>query len=334
VLCACAPPLRPLPIRITKSIISSLTLIYEKSSRAGYASKDPGMLSSAATAPSAVVANPATNIDYELEKISGKVDIEESTQADVPRRKWSKSWKRGGGRDLELSTSPNRLAILESHSFEVRHENRQQVASRPSQEPYMRLDDTANDLHDQRLARDQSSSSKMLGHRHYEPTPKSRLGAHEQAPTLGTPTPLSPLGGSFVEAQSTLVDRVRPDQDAMQSPQQDSFYISQASNSGDNISGSERSEQWPLQPTTVASRLEPRNGERRWNIERNPFRDRDRKIASDSLTRVATSGGLPDPVRRGSDPNVWDDIRARKKAMSMQRSGSLKEKPRGIARML
>jgi hypothetical protein len=336
VLCACAPTLRPLLISLTKPIISSFTSMYDKGSRAGYASNEPGVLSSNATGHT-LNGNTATNtdVDYELEKVGGKVDVEGSSQAESPKRKWSKSWRRESiQEELGAPKSPTILTIMESRSFEVRHENRAQPVGRPSQESYLHLDDSANDLRNQWLGRNRSPGEKMFGHQHHEPTPRSMLRAPERTLALQTPTPVSTLCQSLGDAQSTPANQLHLERESRQPPHQDSFYISQGSHDSDNSSRSEKSEEWPLRPETATSKSELRASERRWDIERNPFRDGNSVATSDIRPRATTSEGIPDQSRWASDPRLWEDIHSQKGAMNHSRSNSVKGQTGGIARMI
>jgi hypothetical protein len=332
VICACAPTIRPLLIKLTKPLITSVTSLYSKGSRTGYSLTKLGVLSSGVSAPTALSGNTATNTntDYELEKIAGNVDIEERSEVGKPKRKWSKTWKRGDAEGLREPTSPTRLAILESHSFEVRHENRQQAVGRPSQDSYIRLDDTSSDLRNQWLDHKRSPAEKMFGHRHHEPTPRTSLRAPELAPALRTPTPLSPFSHSFVDGQSSVDGRTQTNRETTRSPNQDSFYISEASNDGDNTSESERVTEWPLRPATASSKAELRGDETRWDIELNPFQ----QITGDNTPRAVTSGGIFDHARWGNDAKLSEEIHPHKRSTNEQRSNSLREQSRGIARIL
>lgn len=334
VLCACAPTLRPLLISITKPIISSISSMYDKGV-SSYASKTHGVLSSNATGPSNTLeGNTAINstADYELEKIDATVDVQE--RPDGPKRKWSQSWRKYGAEESEMSTSP-KLEIETSQTFEVRHEDRTVV--RPSQESYLRLDDSSQDLRNQWLGPRQSSKDKIYGHKHNV----SVLNTHgllDDEPAIQPVGPLSPKTRDFQHTQSPSADRnmhLSP-RKATAPIAEESFYISGPSNAGDSSdSRSDKSTAWPLRPSTAgSSRPELRNGERRWDIERNPFRDDTRGANSMDAQRVAMSPRLSHQSRFGSSPDVWEDIQARKKSLSMERSNSRKGKANGVARML
>ncbi|KIW01527.1 uncharacterized protein PV09_07005 [Verruconis gallopava] len=268
VLCACAPTIRPLIAMFTRPIISGITTKYGKGSRSGR-STDLGALSSSAS--NALANNSAnnTNLDHELEKIDAVVDIEQDPQdseAGMPKRKWSKSWKKGVPEDSEGPSQPTKLVIMESQSFEVRHEARTESVGRPSQERYIRLDDTSHDLHNQWLGRNRSPADKKLGHNHSISGSRPRSDVSERAPKSKPGTPKSPFKSRF-DAEP------RPGREETQSPADDSFYFSQESD-GDNSTPSLRSVEWPLQGASTNSSKQPlENGERRWDISRNPFQD-------------------------------------------------------------
>jgi len=348
VLCACAPTLRPLVLKLSKPILSSISSMYDKGV-SGYASRSRsrghGVLSSGATGPTTLDGNTIINsqVDYELDKIDATVEVQETSRPS-PVRTWSTSWRKNGGLDeIEPSTSP-RLVINASQTFEVRHEDRSQSAAaiRPSQDTYMRLDDSAHDLRNQWLGQHRSPADKMFGHRTImsssaanNPPSASNLkfSSHPSS------APLSPTSDSLLAETTMPTDRsLRPTAHKVgNSPLEESFYISAPSNDDSATTGaeSEKSGPWPLRPATAdSSKPELRNGERRWDIERNPFRDGHRSMANSDIPRATTSPRPNQRTRWGSSPDVWEELEARKKSLSIERSNSRKEQAKGVFRML
>ena len=346
VLCACAPTLRPLLIKLTKPILSSFSSMYDKGvsgygSRSRSRSRGLGVLSSNATEPTTLDGNTVINshVDYELEKIDATVDVQESSRPAGPVRKWSQSWKQRSD-EIEPAVSPL-LVINASQTFEVRHEDRSQLAAtmRPSQDSYMRLDDSAHALRNQWLGNNRSPADKYYGHR---PNVSCSNGSDPQGASNikfsahPSSAPLSPSADNLEEGRLATIDsNTRINQQG--SPENgESFFISAPSNDDSAASTtSAKSGQWPLRPATAeSSRPELRNGERRWDIERNPFRDGHKVSDSQEIKRATTSPRPDHRTRWGSSPDVWEDIEARKKSLSIERSNSRKEQVKGVSRML
>jgi hypothetical protein len=290
-----------------------------------YASRTHGVLSSNATGPT-LAGNTviSSNADYELEKIDATVGVQEVARPDAPKRKWSTSWKKAGEDDIEPATSP-RLVIMESQSFEVKHEERQQV--RPSQDTYLRLDDSAHELRNQWLGYNGQVGDKMFGHRHNVSSIHKQLPrAPERTMSGRSSAPRTPVLPVFNDGSSTLLDPSANQAERKNAtlPIGESFFISAPSNQSNSSARSEKSTEWPLGAETAeSSRPELLNGERRWDIERNPFRDSAKRSSSgDDVQRASTSQGISHSSRRGSNSELRDDIQPRKISLSIERSDS------------
>jgi hypothetical protein len=304
-----------------------------------YASRTHGVLSSNATGPTlagnTVVSN--SHADYELEKMKAQVDVQESTRPEPPKRKWSTSWKKTSDDDIEPATSP-RLVIMESQSFEVKSEERKQM--RASQDTYLRLDDSAQNLNNQWLGYNGQVGEKMFGHRHNVSSIHKHLTRTTgHSSSTRSSAPLTPVLPPFNDGSAAPADgNAKPsERQATTLPGEQSFFISAPSNQSTSSVRSEKSTEWPMQLATAeSSPPDVRNGvERRWDIERNPFRDSAKGSSSDNeVRRASTSLGISHDPRKGSSGDLWEDIQQRKQSLSIERSNSRKEQARGVARML
>jgi hypothetical protein len=202
-----------------------------------------------------------------------RIDIHDRSRPNAPARKWSTNWKQPGlEEDMEPPTSP-RLVINASQIFEVRHEDSSQAALRPLQDSYLRLDDSAHDL------RNQWHSDKVFGHRpKVSSLTRNKLRAAERPSPRSSSPPLLLLSDGH-ESGSKMASRAGKHGDRTAttvSPIQKSFYISvpSAGESDASLRSGNGGQQLPLEPgTTHPSQPGIQAGERRWEIERNPFKD-------------------------------------------------------------
>jgi hypothetical protein len=254
-----------------------------------------------------------------LEKIGAIVDIHDRSRPNAPTRKWSTNWKQSSlEEDMEPPTSP-RLVINASQTFEVRHEDRSQAALRPPQDSYVRLDDSAHNL------RNQWQSDKVFGHRpKVSSLTSNKLRAAERASPLSSSPPVLSLGDSH-ESDSKMASRTGKHGDRTAttvSPIQESFYISapSAGESDASLRSGKSGQHSPLDPGSAdSSQLGIQAEEKRWEIERNPFKDDQRSHGVQEEQRGSTSPGLIQAhTRWGSVPDAYE-TRTRKRSLSIDR---------------
>lgn len=324
-LCACAPTLRPLLIKLTKPIISSLVSKYSKDSRTGYASNEMGVLSSDVTGPTSKDKSGSNTVtEQDLEKLDSIVDTEERTLTSMPKRGSSnKSWKRDSNGKYGTPRSPTKLTIMESHSFEIRHENRKPTTDRPSQDTYLPLDESAIALRNQWMGLSQSPTEPTFGHRHHISASSSLLRIPSVLAEVAKPLPQLPLDEAFKNLH------VESKRDQAKISNGNTFFISEPSSSGERTPASKKSVEWPLRPRSP-DKL--KHEEEPWDFERNPFRDTDSVATCDTLGRPTTSLGISDA--NGSYSLAWEELQAHRKAASGDRSNSLQERSKVYARML
>lgn len=275
-------------------------------------SKAHGPLSSNATGPRNISGNTAINssVDHELKKIDAVIDVHDRSRENAPMRKWSTNWNRSGPEeDAELPLSP-RLVINASQTFEVRHEDRTQ-ALRPSQDSYVRLDDTTHDLRNQ-----WQKTNKGFGHRPNVSSLTSNKLIIADSP------PLRFLTGDQ-ESDPKMAGRAGKHITPTVSPIQESFYISAPSASGSSdasLNSGKFGKHWPMESGTAeTSRSRIQAEGRPSDVVRNPFDDEHKGQGAHQRPQGSTSSRIVgEHARWGNVPDVHETL-ARKRSLSVDR---------------